>query len=85
VRMRSCRLGRGRGGGVVGVGRRRAYVGDDEVSIRGPRDALIHEGERVSPMHVSSVELNDMKFRRRDEIIDLAVEIAATAEAFPTR
>jgi len=36
-------------------------------------------------MHVSSVELNDMKFRRRDEIIDLAVEIAATAEAFPTR
>jgi hypothetical protein len=30
-------------------------------SIRGPRDAFIHEGERVVPLHVSGVELLDVK------------------------
>src|SRR2546430_3771718 len=55
------------------------------VSIRGPRDAFVHESERVPPLHVSGVELFDVKPRRRDEIIDLAVEMTAPAEASPTR
>jgi hypothetical protein len=36
-------------------------------------------------LHVSGVELLDVKSRRLDEIIDLAVEMATPAEAFPTR
>src|SRR5262249_59275814 len=53
-------------------------------SVHGPRDAFIHEGERVPPLHVSGVERIDVKSRRRHKIIDLAVEMTATAEAFPT-
>src|SRR6516162_1593906 len=53
-------------------------------SIGRPRDAFVHEGKRISPLHVSGVELFDVKSRRRDEIIDLAVEMTTAAEAFPT-
>src|SRR5215470_16196652 len=53
-------------------------------SVHGPRDAFIHEGERVPPLHISGVERIDVKSRRRHKIIDLAVEMTATAEAFPT-
>src|SRR6516162_3586636 len=53
-------------------------------SIGRPRDAFVHEGERISPLHVSGVELFDAKSRRGDEIIDLAVEMTTAAEAFPT-
>ena len=53
-------------------------------SVHGPRDAFIHEGERVPPLHISGVERINVKSRRRHKIIDLAVEMTATAEAFPT-
>src|SRR6516162_5810315 len=66
--------------GWVGLPRSHANAG----SVRRPRDAFVHEGERISPLHVSGVELFDAKSRGRDEIIDLAVEMTTTAEAFPT-
>src|SRR5437588_7044424 len=49
------------------------------------RATPLHEGERISLSHVFGVELFDVKSRRRDEIIDLAVEMTTAAEAFPTR
>jgi hypothetical protein len=67
--------------GWVGPAKSHANAG----SIRGPRDAFVHEGEWIPLLHVSGVELFDVKSRRRDEIIDLAVEMAAPAEAFPKR
>src|SRR5262249_41318541 len=70
---------------VVGCLRRGILVSQVNAgSIHGPRDAFIHEGEGILPLHVSGVELIDLKSRRRHKIIDLAVEMTATAEAFPT-
>src|SRR5712691_4559015 len=54
-------------------------------SIRGTSDAFIHEGERVASSHVSDIEPLDVKSSRRDEVIDLAVEMTTAAEAFPAR
>jgi hypothetical protein len=46
-------------------------------SFCGPRNTFIHEAERVPPLHVSIVELLDEE-SRRNEVIDLAVEMTAT-------
>src|SRR5206468_1376102 len=48
-------------------------------------NTFIHEGERIPSSHISGVEPLDEKSRRCDQIVDLAVEVAAAAEAFPAR
>src|SRR6266566_301240 len=54
-------------------------------STRWTCDAFVHVGERVPASHVSGIEMLDMKSRRGDQIVDLAVEVTAAAQAFPAR
>jgi len=53
--------------------------------MRWTRDTLVHVGKRISTPHVAGCKALDTKSRGRDEVVDLAVEMTTTADAFPAR
>lgn len=46
-------------------------------------EALVGEGQRVGTGEIARLQVGDAEAGRGDEVVNLAVEVAAATEAFP--